>query len=115
MNKRVSAIVPADLAKYKIDMGRCTNGGVQLACLMSHIKTIFIAYRDNMEYALILEDDVEIERWPMWPALLATAPENWEILRFFVISDDLSDIFNSEKLWLENKGGWWGAAAHVIN
>ena len=115
LNKRVRAIVPNDICQFDVKKGRCTNDGVTMCCLLSHIKAVFTAYHNNAPFALFLEDDAEIERWPVWHSLFKTAPRDWEMLRFFVTTDDAPRIYASDALWRRHEYGWWGAVAHVIN
>ena len=116
-NKRIQAVVPEDLDRYEVTMGKCQSGGPALCCLLSHLKAVFTAYHDGASIALFLEDDVEIERWPVWSSLLMTAPKGWQMLRFFITSYDTLQIYGKavNELWLENRYGWDGCVAHIIN
>ena len=61
-----------------------------LACALSHIKTIKQAYDDKQELALIMEDDASFDLLPVWkttlPVLireLTAQHPNWQILSLF--------------------------------
>ena len=59
----------------------------ELACLMSHIKAIKIAYEKGYDKALILEDDAVFYLKPLWEDSLdkitEMAPKDWEIIKLF--------------------------------
>ena len=59
----------------------------EVACTLSHLKAIYIAYEKGYEKALILEDDVLFYLLPFWTedidAILQKAPKDWEVIRLF--------------------------------
>lgn len=126
--ERIPAITPHDIKKYKIYISpNCkTNSELEIACLLSHLKAIFIAYKNILfnitkkinspTYALITEDDVVVLEMPDWIKLLNSAPPNWEILQL-VASGPLAEHMynNSPPGWQKYTHGTYCAAAYLIN
>jgi GR25 family glycosyltransferase involved in LPS biosynthesis len=75
----------------------------ELACTLSHLKAIYNAYMDNVEYALIIEDDISFALLPFWNFKLTDifdrVPKDWNIISLFGIecTNMSKDIYVSFK------------------
>lgn len=126
--ERIPAITPNDIKQYKIiASSNCKfNSELEIACLLSHLKAIFIAYKNIMfditkkinspTYALITEDDVVVLEMPEWEKLIKSAPLDWEILQL-VASGPIADYMynNSPPGWQKYIHNTYCAAAYLIN
>ena len=65
-----------------------TNG--ELGCTLSHLETIYQAYIDNQELAIIMEDDAYLGFIPLWNNTLRdicnNLPNRWELLQLFTMT-----------------------------
>jgi GR25 family glycosyltransferase involved in LPS biosynthesis len=65
-----------------------SNG--ELGCTLSHLETIYQAYIDNQELAIIMEDDAYLGFIPLWNNTLHdmcnNLPNRWELLQLFTIT-----------------------------
>lgn len=63
----------------------CSKG--ELGCLLSHLKAIYTAYKNNEQVVLIIEDDISFSLLPYWPITLkkvmGDAPVGWNIISLF--------------------------------
>ena len=90
----------------------------EVACTLSHLKAINLAYQSGDETALILEDDVIVsEKFAQyWDDYSASAPKDWEVLQFYVnnkyIQAHLSNIADGWVRWFPDH---WGTTAYIIN
>jgi len=90
----------------------------EVACTLSHLKAINLAYQSGDETALILEDDVIVsEKFAQyWDDYSASAPKDWEVLQFYVnneyIQTHLSNIADGWVRWFPDH---WGTTAYIIN
>ena len=59
----------------------------ELGCFLSHVVALKTAYENGDEYALILEDDVDMNMVKVWDEglieVIQKAPENWNIIQLF--------------------------------
>lgn len=57
----------------------------EVACLLSHLKVIRIIYQKNLDYALVLEDDVSFEVISKWDEsldeIILKCPKDFDILK----------------------------------
>lgn len=54
----------------------------EIACTLSHIKAIHMAYKDGCQKALIMEDDMSFEFVPFWDKKLSDYEvDNWHIIQ----------------------------------
>lgn len=57
----------------------------EVACLLSHLKVIRIIYQKNLDYALVLEDDVSFEVISKWDEsldeIILNCPKDFDILK----------------------------------
>jgi GR25 family glycosyltransferase involved in LPS biosynthesis len=52
----------------------------QIGCLSSHVKTLKQIIKDNVEYALVLEDDIVLSEWfPKLEEIISTLPKTFDI------------------------------------
>jgi GR25 family glycosyltransferase involved in LPS biosynthesis len=96
---RIDAVTPKDINPYDMQLLKnvCSiNEEVEFACLFSHLKAIHKAYHDNNKYALIIEDDIIIDRMLNLDNLISTAPEDWDILQLFTFN---TNVYTSNELW----------------
>ena len=56
------------------------------------MQAVLQAYDSGTSTALIMEDDMEILRWPSW-GLLFTAPPGWEVLLLYMMGPDADAIY----------------------
>ena len=66
----------------------------------------------GQELMLVLEDDMEILRWPT-AALLATAPVDWQILQLYSLGPRATHLYSLERavpLWER-----WTLHSHLFN
>jgi GR25 family glycosyltransferase involved in LPS biosynthesis len=72
---------------YKLNFFKQKYKPFELACVLSHLKTIHEIYLDDCEYAFIMEDDCCFDLVPFWKydinTIIKQAPPNWEILQLF--------------------------------
>ncbi|KAK9823035.1 hypothetical protein WJX81_001700 [Elliptochloris bilobata] len=89
----------------------------QLACVVSHLLAVKQAYLDGHELALVLEDDMMVleGRWPT-PALLNSAPSDWDALLLYMLGDEVADRLYSDPpgLWVPWQPRIWSAGAYFI-
>jgi glycosyl transferase family 25 len=64
----------------------------EMSCSISHLKAIHTAYNANVDYALIMEDDIflvdsttEID----WEYIIRSAPNDWEVLQLYTFDDNV--------------------------
>ena len=63
------------------------------------------------EVILVLEDDMEILRWPT-AALLATAPRNWQVLQMYSLGTLASHLYSHPEAALWER---WHTSKHLFN
>ena len=93
---------------------------------MSHLKAIKQVAEDQVEYALILEDDMYesfsyMKHWCVdLKEIINTAPKNWSIIQLYLVNYILlPKLFQYEKLLIPrhniSKKKCWGANAYLIS
>jgi len=84
----------------------------ELGCFLSHIKTLLNAYFNNLEYILILEDDVTMSLVSKWNVsikdIIKNAPKDWEAISLYCVKKR-----NTNEKYLKNK--FWGTPAILYN
>ena len=78
--QRVKAVDGSKITSIR----NCDSSPYELACYESHIKAIKRAYEDNQDYALIAEDDLDLNEdyvQKYYKSLISQLPEDWEILQ----------------------------------
>lgn len=127
--ERIPAITPHDIKKYKIYISpTCKiNTELEIACTLSHLKSIFTAYKNltynisknknTNNYAMITEDDLIILEMPNWKNLINSAPPNWEILQLVASGPLAEQMYNKNinTLWQKHTHNMWCCAAYLIN
>jgi GR25 family glycosyltransferase involved in LPS biosynthesis len=126
--ERIPAITPHDIKKYKIYISpSCKiNTELEIACTLSHLKSIFTAYKNltynisknknTNNYAMITEDDLLILEMPNWSKLVNSAPRDWEILQLVASGPLAEHMYNKNTLeWQPHIHNMWCCAAYLIN
>jgi GR25 family glycosyltransferase involved in LPS biosynthesis len=74
-----------DNIEFTCDYDNMTKG--EIGCTMSHLLFIKKAYDNGNEYALVVEDDVQLNLLPILDVtikeLVENAPNDWEIIKLF--------------------------------
>ena len=85
----------------------------ELGCVLSHINTIIECYHQNIEIALILEDDIDISYGDTWDktikTLIRTAPKEWEYLSIG------SECDSKNEEWSPYGANCFGCQSYIIN
>lgn len=111
----VDGAVPRLWTRANRGRGSCIMTPAQVGCVLSHIRAIHHAYVLGCERALIMEDDMELLRWPT-DRLFESAPAGWEILQLFVKGKAGRRIYSppSARLWVPWEIGMWNTGAYAI-
>ncbi len=121
-NTRVSAVDGnnIDLEEYNVKYNiNAKMNKYEVACALSHINTIKMSYDQGLEYALILEDDVNFDYFPyktqpILDLLIELKKENGECLQLAnIISRNLFPRINFNKTLIKMKDVA-GAQAYLI-
>lgn len=117
--QRVDAVTPQTLPTVHVRQP-FTNSLAELAITTSHLNAIEAASRSGCEAAVIMEDDVRSRHLFDSAALIATAPQDWEILQLHVSNRtvvlELGEIYlRNGMLWHEWEPVCFSAGAYVIN
>lgn len=115
---RIKGVTPDDIEesnKLTYHLKCQTNTDLELACLLSHIKTIHTSYINNDEYSMIIEDDLIIHRMINFEKLIKTAPKDWEILQIFSFQSDHLYPVEDKSLWSKHNGKSYSAGVYIIN
>ena len=97
-----------------------------LATTMSHLKTIYTAFKNNDDVCLILEDDVNLQLVPFWtkslPDIIKEAPPDWNVIKlidspllFFRNFNCKTKSVANYKNYKKITGKCWNAGAYLIN
>ena len=94
----------------------------QFACTLSHIKAIRQIEKDNVEVALICEDDVSFSLLPFWPKdilkhILSNTPPETGIVQLYWGRHEIDACKISSQYQLrkrEKKPPCWGTVAYLI-
>ena len=101
-----------DNIKINYNNNISTLNKYELGCFLSHIKTLLNAYFNNLEYILILEDDVTMSLVSKWNIsikdIIKNAPSDWDAISLYCINK----TNNSEK-YISTK--FWGTPAILYN
>ena len=88
---------------------------LELACTLSHIKAIKMAFEKSYDKVLILEDDIIFYLMPLWEDkiknIIKTCPKDWEIIKLSALFINGKKIFTKDNI---NKRTM-GASAYVVN
>jgi GR25 family glycosyltransferase involved in LPS biosynthesis len=75
---RINAIYGKKLDQNILNSSNLTPA--QIGCLSSHVKTLKQIIKDNVEYALVLEDDIVLsESFPKLEEIISTLPKTFDI------------------------------------
>ena len=84
-NKLVNNI-SYDLSEFERTITRGKPSSV-IGCLLSHIKAILKIHNMSLQYALIMEDDMDLKYVSQWNTnisrIINNAPSDWEIIKLF--------------------------------
>lgn len=78
--KEVETVFDAEISKKRLGYALTKN---EIACSLSHIKALKSFLEDDkQDYALILEDDIEISNLDVWPQAVVCLPHKnkWDVL-----------------------------------
>ena len=118
-NRRVNATTPDTLPKVSVRKP-FSNSLPELAIMTSHLDAIGMAQQSVCETAVIMEDDVRSRYVFDGAALIASAPDDWEILQLHVSNAPvvlaLGEMYLRHGiLWHEWEPVCYSAGAYVIN
>ena len=87
--KNIKNIKEGNINGIKFKNNYKNTNKYELACTLSHLKTIEYAYENNFNEVLILEDDISLELSNYWHDTLKNivdkeAPKDWEILQLYI-------------------------------
>jgi glycosyltransferase involved in cell wall biosynthesis/predicted Zn-dependent protease/GR25 family glycosyltransferase involved in LPS biosynthesis len=119
-NQRVSGITPDRLPTIIGPVsGNYNLKPAEYGCLCAHLLAMQLGIERGQDYFVVQEDDVIIPHSLNIPALLATAPADWEILQLHTINadavDDLSRLYRTGECWAQWQKKHMGTAMYVIN
>lgn len=83
---RVSAITPQVLHNFDIKSNLLCSLFMkpeEVSCTLSHLKAIELAYNNNDPYALIVEDDLIINKNINWNYFISKLPKDWDIIQLY--------------------------------
>jgi Glycosyltransferase family 25 (LPS biosynthesis protein) len=121
---RIDAVSPKTLPKIKKPLKCFTVMDTEYACLSSHIKAIHSAYHNDDQWAIIAEDDAVIKQNIDWGRLIASAPDDWELLQLHTCCipknpqnkrSFIRHFHDNANLWLGSNDIVPSAAFYVIN
>lgn len=111
---RISAMNPSKLDKLDYIKREKTT---VLSCLLSHINAITQAYKDNQDYAIIMEDDIDLSIIKSWKYnfsdIIEKLPKDLEILN--LCSQKRNETTNGIKFISSIKELKSGAVCYLIN
>ena len=94
----------------------------ELGCTLSHLKAIKTAYENNENHAVIMEDDIIIDRCDKWKykisEIIDLAPDDWEIIKLHCNNGDyLSNLLlkSNDVLFSPWNINSWSAGCYIIN
>ncbi len=120
---RVHAIDGANDSSIKYQNDFTTLSSSEIGCTLSHLKAIQLAYSSDHEYALIVEDDIDLHLMPFWDESLSSClnrlnslclcyQEPWHILQLYSNFNYAAYPFPNVFIRSPNV---WSMAAYVIN
>lgn len=102
--------------KYKNSMDGCSKS--ELACTLSHLKSIKLAYDNNLPYVLIVEDDAMFGLYAYWKKSILNILEDlqkldskWHMLLLFSTSIN----YKNEEHEFIKTSDYCGTVAYVMN
>lgn len=99
---------------YRNEFSHMTKG--EIGCTLSHLRAIKMAYDKELEYVMIVEDDISFVLSPHWSKSLtqyvADAPSDWELLKPF--SDYDYRLMGAEPYY-ETPTRTYFTVAYIIN
>ena len=111
--QRVQAVDGSKITSIK----NCNSSPYELACYESHIKAIKRAYEDNQDYALIAEDDLDLNEdyvQKYYKSLISQLPEDWEILQLVCSNKKMMNFLPLNNITKYTMGNY-GALLYLIN
>jgi len=118
INKRIDEI---DNIKYNIPKKYKYNKN-EIGCLLSHIKTILQIEKDNIEYAMIIEDDMNFYFKNKWAETIETiiknTPTDWNIIKLHHNNYNLlNKIYQNQYKYIKHiqVSQNWSTGAYLIN
>lgn len=105
---RISGVTPNQLQTYNVVSNSCnSNTDLEICCSLSHLKAIHQAFHDTSnpnDIALIMEDDMLFKVQNInWNEIVASAPNDWEILQLFTLNASIYDINDKYNLWIKHQ------------
>lgn len=84
---------------------------------LSHIKAIETAYKDQCEYAIFLEDDIDLENIEKLPNILEKLPNDWEVFQAYTLPGYLNNVLSESEPYKNHliKNFYMSAAFYVMN
>jgi GR25 family glycosyltransferase involved in LPS biosynthesis len=101
-----------DNIKINYNNNISTLNKYELGCFLSHIKTLLNSYFNNLEYILILEDDVTMSLVSKWNIsikdIIKNAPKDWDAISLYCINKR-----NTNEKYINTN--FWGTPAILYN
>lgn len=97
-----------------------------IACVLSHLKTLYIAKQKNLDYVIIMEDDISLDYLSHWELsfneMFNLFPKDWNIIQLHTISKYIlkkiipkTELFTKKKLNDNNNFYYLGTAFYIIS
>lgn len=92
----------------------------EVACALSHLKAIAMAYDSGDDIALIMEDDMTLSNSIIqnWRTYIANAPTDWTMLQLFTSNNFLrqqASHLDADDYWVAWTPLHYGACAYMLN
>ena len=129
-NKRISGVDGKNEKMYDmINTNDYNSTDSEYGCLMSHLQTIRTFDSENIDIALILEDDCTLELKKYWQGrslksldqiineIISNAPKDWEIIMLsYIVQENhpLNDWSKHEK-YIRFDSGMYSTLSYLIN
>ncbi len=102
---------------YSNDFKGLTKG--EIGCTLSHLRAIKQAYDNNLQYVLIIEDDVTLEFSNFWEHKLTKyieeAPSGWTILQLFSDYNYLNNKRSDPYIAVNSDHNYYSTVSYIIN
>jgi len=118
--QRASAVDGKNLSHYTYVNNYTKLTDSEIGCSLSHLKAIKVAYDNDMDEVLIIEDDLEFSMLPFWSKniknLIKTAPKDWELLQLHTLSTNSICASMDNKFYkCDPKNLCYSTAAYIMN